>query len=118
MTEKYPRTSKDTEDIPGITAAKEEEEKEYDNRIRGTPSHGAAVTVVGRAKTSGAREHPHRRTNSCLGGVAVCVGMCPRMRRNGSGLIAGEGWRRERFAERLQCAYCRVPRDNYPSHTA
>lgn len=55
----------------GITAAKEEKKKKKksDNRIRATPSHGAAVTAFGRAKTLGAREHPHRRTNSWLGGM-------------------------------------------------
>lgn len=48
------------------------EKKKSNNRIRATPAEQQSPrSSVGRAKTLGAREHPHRRTNSRLGGVAV-----------------------------------------------
>lgn len=61
-----------------IITAKEKEKKKRrkrkksNNRIRATPAEQQSPrSSVGRAKTLGAREHPHRRTNSRLGGVAV-----------------------------------------------
>lgn len=51
---------------------KRRKKKKSNNRIRATPAEQQSPrSSVGRAKTLGAREHPHRRTNSRLGGVAV-----------------------------------------------
>lgn len=51
---------------------KRRKRKKSNNRIRATPAEQQSPrSSVGRAKTLGAREHPHRRTNSRLGGVAV-----------------------------------------------